>query len=205
MDAGENVTDAQIDANDTRVGMIAVGQTVVSIACVVCFISWLHRAYENMRALSPPHPRFGSGWAIGGWFVPFLNLVRPKQIINDVYNSGRPSDPPPAWLGLWWAAFIISGFLSRFAFRGTRDDSSLEALTDTSYRYLVADGFDVVAAVLAIIVVRTLSRNQEQRAETAPSAPDEGAAPLPWALPAQPPEASRAPERERPAGPAPLG
>jgi hypothetical protein len=58
------------------------------------------RAYRNLPALGAESPRFSSGWAVGAWFVPFLNLVRPKQIMDDIW---RASDPAlPAHPGAAW-------------------------------------------------------------------------------------------------------
>src|SRR5688572_3553409 len=105
--AGENVPDSKIDASDTRVGMVGLAQGALWVACAITFISWLHRAYSNVDAVPPAYRRYGTGWAIGSWFVPILNFFRPKQIINDVWRSGHPAgQDPPAWLMLWWIGFL---------------------------------------------------------------------------------------------------
>ena len=52
------------------------------------FIRWLSRAYKNLDVAAPGFRRYGHGWAIGSWFVPFLNLWRPKEIINDIHRGG---------------------------------------------------------------------------------------------------------------------
>ncbi len=179
--AGETVTAAEAEANDTRQGMIGLGQMALWFACAGLFISWLYRAYANVEALGPPHPRYEKGWAIGAWFIPILNVFRPKQIINDVWDSGQPRKDPPWWLMVWWLGFLISGVLGRIAFPGLSEDASLKELRTDTVNYMVSDGFDVAVLALAIIVVRTLTRRQEAKAA------EEGAelAPPP-AEPAQP-------------------
>src|SRR4051794_35991390 len=113
--AGEDVSDATLSADDTRQGIIGTLQFAVYIACIVVFLRWLHRAYKNLDAVAPEQRRYGTGWAIGGWFVPFLNLWRPKEILNDIWRSG--GTVPPPWLAWWWAAFLITGWVGNFALR----------------------------------------------------------------------------------------
>jgi len=177
--AGENVSDAQLDANDTRQGMIGLAQTALYLACMITFISWLHLAYKNMEAISPPFRRFGTGWAIGSWFVPILNVWRPKQIVNDVWDSGSPAKKAPPWLMLWWLGFLVSGVLGRIAFPELGADPTLEELRSDSVNYIVSDGFDVVVLALAILVVRVLTRRQEAKAEAVGALPAERPAPAP--------------------------
>ena len=57
---------------------------------------WMFRAYNNVDAVAPGARRYDGGWAIGSWFVPILNLFRPKQIINDIWRAatGSPTRPP---------------------------------------------------------------------------------------------------------------
>jgi len=167
--AGENVTDAQLDANDTRQMMIGLGQGGLGLACVITFILWLHRAYENMDALAPPYRRFGTGWAIGAWFVPFLNVWRPKQIVNDVWDSGAPAGKgPPFWLMLWWIGWLISNVLGRIAFPQLDADATLAEMRTDSVNYMISDGFDVTVLALAILTIRVLTKRQEAKAaETA--------------------------------------
>ena len=65
-------------------------------------------AYKNLSTWHAT--RFRSGWAIGGWFVPFLNLVRPYQIAKELASYSGPNETAPTnALPLWWALVIIGG------------------------------------------------------------------------------------------------
>lgn len=46
--AGEDVSDAQLDNNDLRQGLIALVQFVLFIAALVVFIRWMRQAYRNV-------------------------------------------------------------------------------------------------------------------------------------------------------------
>lgn len=170
---GEVVTIAEAEANDTRQGAIALAQTIIFLATVVVFLRWFHAAYANLPALGSGVLRYGTGWAIGGWFVPVLNLWRPKQIANDVWRASDPGAPPlqgrswwggpiPAFLTGWWAFWILSGWVAIRALR--LDDSSIEGLRSSTEGWIAADSLSVVAGVLAIMVVNRITARQAARA-----------------------------------------
>lgn len=63
------------------------------------FVWWFHRAYSNLAAASGgTATRFRPIWAVVGWVVPLLNIVRPPQIMSDL--TARSSSVPPWWI-LW--------------------------------------------------------------------------------------------------------
>jgi hypothetical protein len=160
--AGEELSDAALDASDDRQALLGMVSFVVYIACIVTFIRWLSRAYRNLDAVARGIRRHGHGWAIGGWFVPILNLWRPKEIVNDVWRSGG-TEPPPL-LGVWWGGFIVSNWLSNIALRSAFTGDTPEEIRNGSIAYLIADGFDAPLALLAIWVVVATTRQIDGRA-----------------------------------------
>lgn len=85
------------------------------------FIAWFFRAYKNLRRLGVWNMRYGDGWAIGAWFIPFFNLVRPKQIANDIWRGSEPGVEVatqwrqvevPGLVHWWWALYLTSGALA---------------------------------------------------------------------------------------------
>ena len=174
--AGEPVSDSEIDASNTRASAIGLIQTALLIAVAVFFIRWLRVAYRNADVVAPGLRRYGHGWAIGAWFVPFLNLWRPKQIVNDVWRAGDPSNAPyaarlPVWLNLWWAAWLLTNVLGQVAGRLSLRQDTNEELRTLDYWYIASDATDAVAALLAILVVRRISARLEERGASAPPPP----------------------------------
>jgi hypothetical protein len=161
------------DSSDRRQGALAIADGVVSLAGGIVFIVWFRRMHMNLRALGVI-PRHGSGWAIGGWFVPFLNFVRPKQIANDIYKGSSPDTPPndPNWmhrpvsplLDWWWGFWIASTILWR-TWDNTSRDAAIDSLQTSSMIEAISHLVTFVAAVLAIVVVRMMNERQEQRAQ----------------------------------------
>lgn len=191
---GENVSSSSLDSDEIRQGVAALVVLVAYAAAIVLFIRWFNRAYSNLPALRS-RPRFKRGWAIGGWFVPILWFWRPKQIANDIW---RGSDPSPRslqitktgvgpLLGLWWAAWIIGGFIftrSNLVYLNTptATDAGVSAMFGSTedaqgIRYaaildVVASSIDIAAAVLAILVVRELTSRELERERMLATVPD---------------------------------
>ena len=134
-------------------------QWTLWIAGAIAFIMWLYRAYQNVDATDPGRRRYGHGWAIGSWFVPILNLWRPKQIVNDVWRAGQNPGDPGFLLIAWWLLWLANGFVASSARRVYNNAGTPEEWQTGIVRYLVADGTGAVAALLAVLVAIKLTRN----------------------------------------------
>lgn len=156
-------------------GLAGVLQFFLFVAIAVLFIMWTHRAYKNLRVLGVPELRFRPGWAIGGWFVPIMNLWRPKQIVNDIWRGSDPNaaeQQAPSWrergvpslYALWWAAWIVDQTVSNGALRALVRADEISELKTAALVYAVADSLDIVAALLALLVVARTTDRQEARA-----------------------------------------
>src|SRR5262249_14954994 len=119
--------------------------------------------------------RYTTGWAIGAWFVPILNLWRPKQIANDIWRASDPAAPPeqestwrdkatPALLSAWWILFIVSSQLGNAAARASFAGDQATDVRNADYADVASLALDVAAAVLAILVVLRLTRRETERA-----------------------------------------
>jgi hypothetical protein len=169
--AGEQVSNSELDNNDIRQGIVGLLQFLTYVTAAVVFIVWLHRAYKNVDAVAPEERRYKTGWAIGGWFVPFLNLWRPKQIVNDVWRAGaQPSDvegrEPGGLLLTWWLLWIATGVAGQIGTRIYLSEDTAEEIRGGTIAYLVSDSIDLVTAILAIVVVRAATGRLEERAAT---------------------------------------
>jgi hypothetical protein len=159
---GTDYTIEEADANDQRQAAVGIIQFLLLIVTAILFIRWFKRAYENVDALGRER-RYGTGWAIGAWFVPILNLWRPKQIANDIWrasNERADDEGVSPLLTLWWAAFLVANWIYYAAARVSFSAETVDEFRRAAVVYMVADGLDLVAAVLAIWVVRTITARQ---------------------------------------------
>jgi hypothetical protein len=166
---------AEANANDQRQLLVGVIVLACYVVAAIPFIAWLHRAYSNLRPLGAGELRYGTGWAIGAWFVPILGLFRPKQIANDVWRASDPELPPSAaglWAGrsvptvlwFWWAFFIAGWVLAQVASRLSLSGETLEQLRAANGVAMLSDLITIAGAALAIVVVRRVTARQEARA-----------------------------------------
>jgi Domain of unknown function (DUF4328)/Protein of unknown function (DUF2510) len=172
-----SVSTAEAEASDQRQALIALVDLLLWLGTAVVFIVWFRRAYRNLPALGVEAPRFSSGWAVGAWFVPFLNLVRPKQIMDDIWQASDPAlparqsgagirPPVPFLLTAWWTMFIVTNLLAWYAFTLARDATSPEQLRTASAATFASDILYLPLTALAYQVIARVTRRQEARQRT---------------------------------------
>jgi hypothetical protein len=80
---------------------------VLILAAAAAFFVWLHRAYGNLPNLGAT-PRWSAGWAIGWWFVPVMNIVRPLQILDELNLPAEgASTRGGIALKIWYASWLL--------------------------------------------------------------------------------------------------
>ena len=167
VDAAEN--------NDDRQATIGGLQILLLVIAGIVWLGWFRTAYRNLPALGAREPRFKPGWALGAWFVPFLNLVRPKQMTDDLWRSSDPTLPPqaePLWraksvhpvVHWWWGFWLLSWFAGRFGASADSESPTIDDAQMTALLTTVSDAASVVAGILAIQIVRAVTARQEARA-----------------------------------------
>ena len=177
-----SVSTSDIQSADDRVRAFALLGLASYLATGIVFVLWFQRCYKNSQALGTSNLRFSSGWAAGAWFVPFLNLVRPKQIADDIWKSTDPSAPAmqnsawmsasvPPLLHLWWALFIGGSIASRVVASLANNYDTLSELRTLDRVMAVTEIVTVVGAILAALVVRAMTARIEQRAKNLAVAP----------------------------------
>lgn len=75
--AGEEVTDSDIDAHDNLVIILAILYFGTYVGCAILFLMWKHRASKNLAPLGVSNQRFSPRWAVAYYFISILNLFRP--------------------------------------------------------------------------------------------------------------------------------
>jgi hypothetical protein len=158
------------DDADDFVDGAAVWSFLTQLLLAVLFIVWQFRVAKNNEALDRPQPRFGPGWSIGGWFVPFANLVIPVLVVQDLWRGATPTtrrgDPQwrrarGSWLvAVWWAAWVVSLLRFGAVSSGFDDLATLDDIETSNTIALVGVVATAIAGVLAAFVVWAMSRRQ---------------------------------------------
>jgi Domain of unknown function (DUF4328)/Protein of unknown function (DUF2510) len=159
----EEIDQSEAEFYDTVGRWLSVADIVLFFLTGVLFIIWLFRAHRSDR-MYPAQLRHASGWAIGGWFVPILNLWRPPQMVLDVRRGASGTGWPSTALVLWWWwILMVSNVVQSVANSlAPSADAAFGTYVEDVRRSLVVDAsasiLAAIAAVLAILVVRSTVR-----------------------------------------------
>lgn len=153
----------QAELYDSVTVVAALVLTATHLAVLVILIVWIYQAHHSDR-MDPVRLEHKSGWAIGGWFVPFLNLVRPYQMVEDVRRGSRSAFGMPSNVALWWWLSVVGAaitdrvtatFLTSDAAPG---EEALSALARANFSDTVASALWVAASILGILMVRSVTQ-----------------------------------------------
>lgn len=174
--AGGATDDAVLDRADTADTLTAVAasaQAAVLLACAVVFVIWLWRVRVNAEVFAPDGHRKTRPWVIAGWFVPFVSAWYPRRIVLDVWNASSPEDRPQghALVNVWWTLWLLTNVIGRLLASIAEDAGTIHEIHDAMVQMLFADGFDLVAALVAAVMVLRLTRMQDEKARRGPVAP----------------------------------
>jgi hypothetical protein len=134
----------------------------------------MYRAYKNLSGLRAYGLLHSPGWAVGWWFIPFANLIKPFTIMREIWVNSDPDYEEefgflssqvgaPAIVGLWWGMYIASGFISRI---GDAFNSNANGIQPSVILFLlIYAALRFGAAIFAIQVVRGITDRQEKRFE----------------------------------------
>ncbi len=184
---GSFVSDAAMmeamEALDARAGLVGLGFLGVYVASVICSARWIMKAHANLRELSVDPPETTPGWAVGWFFVPVANLVKPLQAMRELWwaslapGAWREQGSSPGLLQGWWALWILANVLGNLASRMIMSADDMPAL-------LSAYQFNLVAA-LALIpltlvywrIIQTITQMQAVQYQAMAGQPEQDS---PW-------------------------
>lgn len=122
---GASVSFAEAQDNDDRQMTIGFIQFGLFIVTAIAFLFWIHRAHKNLPVLGARDLKFSSGQAVAGFFIPFLNFVRPHQVVTEIWKASDPSvEEGTGWqfitapflITFWWLAYLASGFIGNLVY-----------------------------------------------------------------------------------------
>lgn len=168
------------------VGLLQMGAFLLT---AIVWLTWLHGAYGNLRLVGTGEARFTPGWAVGYWFIPFINLFRPYQIMRDlsVRSAARNEEEgtSPATgsnlVGLWWLSYLTSAMVGRIFMRQSLGAEDLAGFVTSTKSGLVNDVATLLAAVLALALIRSIIASQRSWLARQPTRPGLGSGTAPGA------------------------
>ena len=105
-------------------GTIEILDFLAFLACVVLVGRWIYRTNANAHLFSDGMT-ISPGWAVGWYFIPLANLVKPYQGMKETwlashYGSDWGAGEEPVTMRWWWLLWIVTNILSNISWRMER-------------------------------------------------------------------------------------
>ncbi|MFD5065475.1 DUF4328 domain-containing protein [Streptomyces sp. NPDC058394] len=153
-------------------------QSLLYLSTGIVYVCWLYRLRDNAEVFAPGTHRRGRSWTGWSWLIPVVNLWFPRRITLDIWDASRPvgpyapNRPGHGLINLWWGFWLAGGFV---ALAGGAVYDTAESIGQTNVGLglvMLSDLLDVVCAVLAVRLVRTLTHMQHVKALNGPTGRD---------------------------------
>jgi hypothetical protein len=127
----------------------------LSLVALIMYFVWFAKLYDWVRA-NRGGTQYTTGLAIGGWFIPLVNLALPYLALRDAWRRVMSDDGGGLVAG-WWAAFVISMLVPYLAESVTSLDTAVLIYWGTFLIQITAWG-------LLALIVQTLTKRVTGRA-----------------------------------------
>jgi hypothetical protein len=160
---GLGISQSAAENNDLRELIISRVFTVTYIITIVLFIMWFRRAYNNLNRLGI-ETNYPEGWAAGAWFVPFLNLYRPYQIMKELYEKTyrnfKGTNDRFAVLedinlvAIWWTFWVLKNIIGQISSKISTSAVTLEQIESATTVHMIYYVVGIITAFVTVKVVR---------------------------------------------------
>lgn len=152
------------------------------------FMLWLLQVRANLRAFGARRMSYGREWTLLAFLTPGLNLVRPYQVVAEIWQASQPQTlDPKGWRNVpvsplvssWWITCLSVLLLHLLAFAlSYKSGLSLYRLLAVSVFNILAYGASTVAAGLSLFLVNRLTDAQFIKFDLFESQPPQGQPPV---------------------------
>jgi hypothetical protein len=150
-DGPANLPD-QLSAADA----VTIVDLLALLTCIVLISRWIYRTNANAHLFSDGMT-ISPGWAVGWYFIPFANLVKPYQAMKETwlashYGSDWGAGEEPVMIRWWWLLWIVTNILSNVTWRMENAGAGRPAVEILD---LINAGLNVA---LCLILIRLMQR-----------------------------------------------
>jgi Domain of unknown function (DUF4328) len=160
----------QVATNDPIQGVVGLLQSGLGIVTGITFLKWIYRAYKNIQGFGAEGLRFSPGWAVGYYFIPILCLIRPFQVMGEIW---RASDDPRNWsqrpgswvISSWWTLFLLYYAVTQVSLGIAIQASTTDQWTLAAVLAIAGDLFSIPLSITALRLVTEVYRRQRALVE----------------------------------------
>lgn len=170
-------------------------EALVVLATAVAWLAWQHRLVSNVQPLGLGQPYRTPGWSVVWWAVPLANIVVVPKIYLDLFARLGRAGRQAGLVTAWWLAYLATGVIAQVTSIQWRQIETIERFRDGLSLWMMAEVTSILAAGIAIVLVRQLQGLEDARmreaAESTAAVTPAVAAPVGLT---DPPEAEALPE-----------
>lgn len=155
---------------------------IIFFSSLIVYFIWVRQAYRNLASLQLKPAEFSSGWAIGSYFVPILNLFRPYTMMKEIWFGSQPKNNLPdeseyekidrltstTFLKIWWTVFLINGSVGNYAFRLSIKAETASELIKSNWVGIVSDAVGIILSLTIIYLVSNIKLWQTESIKSKP-------------------------------------
>lgn len=136
----------------------------LDLVLLIFYCAWIYRANLNCHGFSSI-VRFKGSWAVGCHFVPVMNLIRPYQVVQEIWKvSANPrswqNDTPSGVVALWWTFWLLTLGLAEASFLVKDMAHTDVARINAAYVFLTLKVVQAVWLGLFFTLITLILRNQ---------------------------------------------
>ncbi|HZC58708.1 MAG TPA: DUF4328 domain-containing protein [Chthoniobacterales bacterium] len=163
--SGKATPDQVVD-NDPVQGIVGLLQSGLGLVTGITFLKWVYRAYKNIQGFGAENLRYSPGWAVAYYFMPVLGLIRPVQVMNEIWRaSDDPRDwrrRPGSWLiGSWWALFLVYALVTQISLQLALQASNSDQWNFAAIVAILGDLISIPLSIAALRLVTEVFRRQK--------------------------------------------
>ena len=169
--ASKEAMTAAADQSDLIEMIVGAAQILLAGIILIVFLRWMYRAAANNRAWGIENITQKPHWGWINFIIPVWSLFKPYEFFREIWNAvvfdkSEPAAwkklPAPKCLKIFWACFIISGFLGRAAFKMALKAETVESLITVNSLNMLNDLLDIVQDMALITLIAGIMTRQLQ-------------------------------------------
>ncbi len=174
--------------------IIGLGQGLINLTAVVTFLMWMYKSHSILEALGAKTLEYSPGWTIAAFIVPFYSIVRPFQVMSEIWRASDPNrddqqswrwENPPRILRWWWGfvllRVVVQTILSKLEPNLAVVNYVGQMITH-NYWSIASELIEIAAAIAAIQAIGSIRDRQTEGLKRLPVATQ---IPVPPPLPEQ--------------------
>lgn len=157
------------DKNDQRIELIGIIKLIIVISSPFLIGRWFYISAKMNHLLEKKDLTITPGWSVGWYFIPFANIVMPYHSLTETYKASFDREdwqnqPTSIDIPIWWAAFLIGGFLDRISLKmvmGLGESYEYIELNKISYINITSDILLIINAICLFRIISTVANNHK--------------------------------------------